>query len=430
MIITGLHVILWLLLFNLGIFAMVGVHIGYVKLIILPVIVGILFVERFINKPDFKIAYWGYFGFFVVISIISMLRNEIHYAQYASFMVNYWLAYIYFITLSNENNTSRINVILRLVKVLVLLQIPAIIIKWSVLGVSEKGGIGTLSVVSGSLSCIFSLFIIIILFSLYLYNRRNIYLWLIPAFILFSIVGEKRATIFFAPLMLLTVFLIFAFKSKKMQLGQLLKYVTIGFVISGITFYATVRMVPSLNPESKVGGRFDYTYAKDYIIDYTDLDKDHSRVFYLPVSAMTQIRRLDGFLYFTHYLWDKGGAALLFGEGAGKLILMESVTGEDHSMLSLYGIRYGGRAGFIQAYLQVGILGVVLLFGMFFHIFKDIWIRFENESMYLALLSVTVLLFLDSFIYSSTFFSDLVVLFMYFGMLALLHGGKRNVYPA
>lgn len=348
-----------------------------------------------------------------------MLKNDIHYAQWAYFMINIWGGYFYFLILYNEVDIRRINCIVGLVKLLIIVQIPVIVIKFLVVGVSEKGGIGTLSTTAGSLSAIFALFIIVSLFSFYLYGRRKLYLWLIPCFILFSIIGEKRVVIIFGPIMMAVTLIFFLLKEKRLQVLTVLKYLAAGSVISFCFFYGAVRMIPSLNQDGKVGGRFDYGYARDYANRYTKLDRDHSRILYTPVSSLRETRRIDSLVYFTHYLWNKGGSDLLIGEGAGRLILMESITGEDSSMLALYGIRYGGRTAFVMAYLQVGILGVSLVFGMFLHIFLHVWRHFRAGGLHLAMLSLTVLLFVDSFTYSSTFVMDILVQFLYFGMLAM-----------
>jgi hypothetical protein len=420
-----LHYILLTLIFSQGILQLLNIPLVYISAIIIPAIVIILLLERIKYVQKIKLPYFGFFFFFIIISIISKVLNNIHILQYIVFVSQYWWAYLYFLVIINETNLRRANKIFKAIKIFILVQLPAVFIKFLLLGISEKGGIGTLSISSGSLSVIFAILIIVVLFSLYFYKRKKKYLLLIMGFILFAIIGEKRSIILFGPLLFVTVFLIYLWKSKKINPGLLFKYLSIIVFGAGMSLYISLRLIPSLNPDNKVWGQFDPAYVVDWFIYYTKIERDRSRLDNIKFSNLQEIRRVEGLYYFPRYLYRKGGASFYLGEGAGNLIMLKSVTGIDSSMLAVYGVRYGGRMGIIMTYLQIGLLGVLIYFGMYIKIFIKMWKKYKHNPESLALLSVTVLFFLDSIFYSNSFMTDEVLLGIYFTLLGGIYLQKK-----
>ena len=177
-----------------------------------------------------------------------------------------------------------------------LLQIPASFIKYFLLGQSEKGGIGTLSLTGGSISAILPLFAIAYAFSAYLFNRKKIYLILILCFTMFGIIGAKRLIVLMIPIILLFTLFIFILKTKKININLIFKYVPIALLGGMFLFYLGVRLSPTLNPDHKMMGKFDMNYAINYTLNYASSSD----------KSFTEMRRSEGLKYFTKYLYDKG----------------------------------------------------------------------------------------------------------------------------
>ena len=184
-----LHYLYWILVFFAGIVQLYQLNSAIYKIGI-PLLALVMFVFQFIERSvQLKYPYWGIPLTFVVISLLSARFNGIDYFSLINFLIYTILSYAYFVVLVNENHLVVVPKIIRFLKVLIFIQIPAIAVKFLVVGQSEGEGIGTLSQGGGSISTIFPLFMITFLFCLYLYREKRIYIFYLFCFLrcIFSI---------------------------------------------------------------------------------------------------------------------------------------------------------------------------------------------------------------------------------------------------
>ena len=327
-----LHYIYWLIIFSYGILILLDLPTAIFKVGI-PSITLFLFVEQFIRKRgELFFPFIGIVILFIFFAFLSTVINEIDFFNFIYFLIFTLNAYFYFIVIINETNNFLILKIEKLIVFLIAIQIPVIIFKFFTLGITESGGIGTIAVHAGSLSMIFPSVVISILISYYLYTKENKYLLYTVFFVLFSLIGSKRAILFFIPIQFLFGYILYYFIFNKNQIFTLSNIYS-GIKILLLTIFViffTAKAIPKLNPEGELWGSFNLDHIIYFVLDYTD-SKDNS---------LYEIRRFDGFIYFIDYLFDLDTNNMLFGEGAGKLIKSKFNENEG-SMAALN--RYGGR---------------------------------------------------------------------------------------
>ena len=95
------------------------------------------------------------------------------------------------------------------------------------------------------------------IFSLYLSRKNKKYIILIFLFLLFGLIGGKRALIVYTPVLLFFILFIYN-KGFKLNFKSSLVKQFFGLLILGfVTFYFIARFNPNLNPEEEIGGSFD-----------------------------------------------------------------------------------------------------------------------------------------------------------------------------
>ena len=406
----SLHLLYWTIIFMQGVFRLLELP-SYIYKVGIPLIGVLIFLDVLhYTKTELKVPYIKTVVVFVIISILSSVINNIDTILFIYFIIYTLLSYLYFIAVINDIEKEKYEVINKYLVFLILLQIPAVFFKYALIGISESGAIGTLCIKAGSVSTIFPMIISAILFSYYLKYRNIKYVVLIVFFLLFGLIGKKRAILIFIPITLLVVLFIKQFKADK-QLYQNGGRSIIFTVIFGVMiFYLTARLAPSLNPDNKVWGNFNLTYITNYITTYTSSSG----------NDFQEMRRIRGFTYFTNYILYSNWLKLLIGEGAGKLIL-SSFREQSGDMLSLYGIRYGGRMGFIWLLLQVGFLGILVYLSLFIRMFRFVWNNYKDEPLYLSFLALTVVFFIDTFTYSRVFIRYEFLSGLYFYIFAVIY---------
>ena len=417
MIQTVLHIIFWILVFMQGVFQLLEISSVYHK-VGMPLIIILLVIEL-MGKKRPNMPYFGIVSILTLITVLSAINNSISLFSYVYFLMYLILSYLYFIIIVNENNIRRLKKITWTIIMLYLIQIPAVIIKYFIIGQSEKGGIGTVSISGGSISTILSTFAIAYLFSLFYFKRDIKYLILIVGFFLFGIIGEKRAIIFYIPITIFLVFFIDKIMTKQFTTIQSFK---LFFII--VSFYLSVRLNPSLTPDNEMWGRFDLNYVINYSKEYNQSSKRN----------LKEISRMEGLIYFSTYLYRQDLITFLFGEGAGELI--STKYGKYGStpvnlMLENYGVRYGGRMGFVWMYLQIGALGVFFYWLIIYKLFKFVGKNYKPNAIYLSFLVITIIYILDFFTYSYEFFKQFYLSGVYFFIAALIildvkHGNIIN----
>ncbi|WP_133249968.1 hypothetical protein [Marinifilum breve] len=409
MIKTYLHYIYWSLIFFTGLMQLMGISSAIYKIgvpFILFVLLGLQIVESWGSfKTPFKFWIIGFLG----VAILSTIINKLDTFSLIYFLIYTLISYFYFLVLINEKSILLISRVIDFIKILVLIQVPAAILKFISKGQSEDGIIGTLTLQGGSVSTIFPLFIIVILFCIFLFKPHIKYLFLIGAFILFAIIGDKRAILLFLPLFFIVGSYMYVRFSKLELLSRLYNKLLIIALLGVVAFAFVAKTNRTLNPEHSQWGSVDLVYIGNYIQEYTQGNAEDK----------AQLRRKDGLLYFINHMKNENTQTAILGDGAGKLI-QSQYNSRSGLMMDEYGVRYGGRMGFVWLLTQVGFLGVSVYLLFFCSLFAHVWKSYIHHPIYLAFLLLTLVFFVDTTIYSYVFLRFEFVKGLYFVILALI----------
>ncbi|NOU58417.1 hypothetical protein [Marinifilum caeruleilacunae] len=406
---TYLHYAYWSLIFFTGLMQLMGFSSAIYKIgvpFLLFVLLGLQIIESW---GKFKTPFIGWIAVFSGVSVLSTFINGLDTFSLIYFLIYTLISYFYFLVLINEDSVLLIKKVVGFIKILVLLQVPAAILKFISKGQSEDGIIGTLTIQGGSVSTIFPLFVILILFSIFLFQAKLKYLYAIGAFILFAIIGDKRAILLFIPLFFIIGSYVYVRLSKLELFTKLYHKLFIVGLFGIVAFVFVAKTNRTLNPEHSRWGSVDLYYIGNYIQEYTQGNSEDK----------AQLRRKDGLLYFINHMKNEKTQTAILGDGAGKLIQSQYNT-RSGLMLDEYGVRYGGRMGFVWLLTQVGFLGVTIYLLFYCKLFAYVWKYYIHHPIYLAFLLLTLLFFVDTFIYSYVFLRFEFVKGLYFVILALI----------
>jgi hypothetical protein len=278
--------------------------------------------------------------------------------------------YVFFLALMNlEWSQSTGNAVMRFLVVMIVLQLVAGIEKLFRRGIEEGGGIGTMSAQAGSLSTIFPLFVIAFLTALFLYKNEKKYLLLMPVFMAFGVLNQKRALVFLVPFLMLLQYAVFRLSSGASVVapawtGRVMRRVggfrmILGVVmIAALGVYIAGRTLRSLNPDSRFGGRFDFGYMLRTVVEY------ETYVFSGAVALeevgyaaenLTFGRVVSTVSTFTT-LATEGVGTFAFGRGPGTLIESALIEGTQHEAYLRIGI-VAGKTGVVWLMQQIGLVG-------------------------------------------------------------------------
>ena len=401
------HILMWILYFSSGLFQIYQVFPSLMNTVALGLNLGLFMVTIFRGRPRFP-----HLAIIIALGIVTVFSGQIvNMGIPLKYTLVFYrqiilLPYLYFIVILNERNDKIIKAIFSTLIFLYSVQLIAALIKYLTVGQMELY-IGTISYSEGSLSTLIPLMSISYLYSKYLHSKKNYLLVLIIFFILFGIVGGKRALLYFIPLILVCITIFYSLKTK-ISITILFRrsFATLGLAIAMIVLSA--KMIPTLNPEGKIFGSFDIDHVLSFSKEYTYGAKS------------TRMTRAEGLKYFAGYIFDKDAPTMVFGEGAGKLVASSYSSHTAVDAIDFhYNLKYGGRVGIIYTFLQVGILGLILYIMFWGSMFKGIIhsnIGYHTSAVFGMLLSVM----LDIFSYSTAsimYFPVIGVLFSYYGFL-------------
>lgn len=412
MILAGialLPVIIWFVKFNvnfrtrlIGAFFILLFAKGFLELIGVPNAVSslaceLLLILMLISFRRSKEK--NYPGLFLVLGIgltgiVSTVLNGTSSIQFFLFFREYFEVIIFFFLIINIRLSEKeIQFIVRLLIWLFVSQIAANVIKLLILQDIVEPYIGTIAVLGGSKTTVFALIGGSFCIVQYLITNKRVYLWGILGFITFSLLGGKRATILYFPVIYFVSYFIFQFKySAKKEIVFKKLVVIFGGII--ILFYATARVLPTLNPEKKIGGSFDLEYIVEYSKSYATAD------------YINEVGRSEAPVYLVLKALSDGYEKIAFGYGTGHLIKSgfnketANLT-SDEITYSKYGVGYAARTGFLQFFLQVGAIGVILMVLFLLVIIRIVW-KMKTAPVFLRFTSVllVLVLLLDYFSYS------------------------------
>jgi hypothetical protein len=404
--IKHLHYLLFTLVFFQGLLELFRLP-SFIYKIGVPLIILVLLGKKLLTRDIKKFPFYPVIIAFFLVTLLSYINAGLDPLSYVYFIVYTIFPYLYFVVVVNSTEEEEFSRISRYIVFLVLLQIPVSIVKFIVMGQSEQGLIGTLSTVGGSISTIFPLFAISFIFAKTLHERNWKYIIYIVGFIFMGLVGAKRAIGFYAPVIMVLIYLIYQYKEKSLFTISTFSNLMVISVIGAIFFYFSIRLNPSLNPENKIWGSFNLKFVRGYVVSYNT--RDYSK---------TELQRVAAFRYFTRYLFQKKGTSLLIGEGPGKLV-ESKLKSDSGTMLKQYGVRYGGRTSFIWLWLQTGILGTTLYIGLILFIMFYLFKNYNYTWINLGLLGSVLVYLFDIFSYSNSFLKEFCLSIPFYFVLAL-----------
>lgn len=297
--------------------------------------------------------------FFILIAIFSMLVNHSF-----SFEPIYGLRllirfYLFFLALINLDLTDQeIKKINKFIFIIFIIQIPVATLKLFIYGFGERA-IGTYSLTEGSLSTVIPLIAIGYLISYYFYYKRTYWFLLISfGFLYFSIIAKKRALVFMLPiLILMQIIAILKEKNIDFNLKKIIRHraFTVAPFIIIIVIYFSIRLVPALNPEKKIGGSFNPVYTLNVFEEYFTRKPDD---FGYTTSRFSTTKRVFSVLY------EQGFSRIFFGYGPGSYT--ESRFLEKEEKRSVYKdmrINYG-LTPLSYIAIEYGILGIIPFFAL------------------------------------------------------------------
>jgi len=294
-------------------------------------------VKTSIGVPILLFLSWGLISTFVnsghIITTILGFRTDLKFVLMFFLLVN----------LNPEEQFFRN--MLRLFIILLILQVPVALAKLPFYGQGEEA-IGTYAVHGGTFSTILPLVAISIFSGFYLFEKSQLrYIFLCLLFVLFSIVGGKRAFVFFG-------ILLFLFLSWQAGRKHLIKLASVApFLMIG--FLACIYFVPSLRPAFKNPSHlidFPLSYTTGYTRDTKEADGRFSA---MAVTYNTLKKDPKSFL-------------LGFAPGSMSQSFFKKYEGKYANSVPIF----YGRTQFVLMSLEYGFVGVFLFLWLFLPLFR------------------------------------------------------------
>jgi hypothetical protein len=342
----------------------------------------------------FSASFWTTYYFYggAILTILSQYLYKYGFV---------WIAYHYFkdITYNMPKREYVKNVLLTILFV----QIAISVFKIILIGFQSEGLVGSMSFGGGGPSVVIPI-VALIFYWLIRNGRFRKVDWIVTALIMtIFIASGKRQPIVIYPAVLLTLFV---FVSRSVRSSVVLKYLLIAFVI----FYIGVRMTSTFTPEKKVGGSFEISYVRDYILNYYFGTKQVRAIFQDDYRSCG--RGAGVVLYFKpQMLTLSSNKELLFGKGLYEVVMRKygRFTAPGRSD---YGIQHDGLMGEVGTLLYS--LGYV---GTIFMLLMAVTIIFSIKNKRLAWVVFLYFLWDFMFYYNQVLFfnsSALIVLIIIF----------------
>jgi hypothetical protein len=326
------------------------------------------------SRYGYVIHLWYLFFYMLLIAIFSIIVNDsgtVRAIYSLRLLFRFYFFYLAIITLDfNEETIKRAN---KVIFILLVLQFPVIAYKFSIYGVSEQT-IGAYTTTGGAITTILPVITLFYFAGYYfLYQADKKYIILSIAFLLFSVIGKKRAVLFLYPAQFLAIYYYIYLKGKGVHLSRkmaaMIPLLTTVVLISSTILYLN----PTLNPEREVGGSVNPGYAIEYTKDYTTKVNPFG---YSTGRYATTVR-----IFKT--LWDDGFVATFFGIGPG--VLTPSILdpeGQKKNIKNLknrFKFQYGLTAMTRMA-IEYGILGIISFVLIMIFYARMTWKYYNSEK--------------------------------------------------
>ena len=393
---------------------------GVPEALVLALLLKVAFQRILTDRPIRLVGVWPVTGLLICMGLSALITSSGSVA--ALLFVRHTLVFygLFLAALNMDLNPRSYRVITSFLILMALVQLPIGLAKFALLGIQEGGFIGTLPMNAGSLSTIMPLFVIAFLLSGYCWLGKPYLLALVPWFLAFGIVGEKRAIAFFFPMVLLFVYLIWLYdRSGRRALlyhaGAIRITALAGmiWVMSFAGLYVAGRSLITLNPEQKVGGSFDLVYAVQEMYDYTtganreiELYSDDANQSVVSGTEFS-VGRVSSTIFTVQDLAAQGPMTLALGRGPGLLIESSLTQGSLFRSYLTLGIARG-TTGFVWMVQQIGLLGVAFFLALHAVLGHHLWRIYKRalspagKAIGLALISALFVFLLDFMAYSSS----------------------------
>lgn len=390
--------------FSSGTIEILGIPKPLIRLLSESLVIILLIFSVMSNskKKVFRIPGFYALTGFIVFSLISTAISNTSLSLLFLFYRDYIFVFLLFYAMLNLRFTDHeIKLLLKLALLCVSVQIAANFIKYLVSGSIIEPYVGSMAVLGGSLTIIFALTGSAYAIVMYLDSKNTKFLLLLLGFIAFSIIGGKRATVVYVPLLYL-VLLIRHQITHNIKATIWFKQIMLFIIIFLAISYLSIRLMPSLNQEQIVWGTFNLDYALDYSERYVSTG----------AGAIDEIGRSAAPAYILKNTASDSFVNFFFGYGSGHLIksslnpLISEFSSQSEITKVLYGVGYGARTAFLQLFLQVGICGVFLYLCIWYKFFRfaqrnlSKYDHEKSKSAYLTLFGFSLVFLIDFFTYS------------------------------
>lgn len=414
------HCFIWATYFNKGLIEEFTSFYPILNQICIILIVALTFYGLTLGKrllPHYMLV--------LIIAVLSLFSGSINGIPLIDsiyfFRQFIFLQYLYFLAVVNEPSKSFIQIIFNFVRILFFTQIIANIVKFILIGFSESP-IGTVSNSEGSITTVITLIGCTYGLTKYYQKKDHKGLLIVFMFVLFGIIGEKRAIFILLPLLIFLMSIINQIFQGGSKSIKPLKLFGTPLLLSTLIIYFVSIFNPTLNEEESFEGSFNPSYAINYLFEY--MKPDRARLF--------ELSRLESIVFLSFYNLNQPFVKSLVGDGAGKLSAKNSTYDPLNPEIEIspttrfYGIRYGGRTAYAWTLIQVGILGIVLygilLFKMLVNVFKT-----SNTSHKLLFFGIFFTIFVD-FFYSTVSFKYFIISATFFGLYGIMIRNEPKIY--
>lgn len=355
--------------------------------------------SKIFRKDKIQLNYIWVFLLFLCVSLISFLLNYvsiIHAFLFIRLVFRYYLLFLAVINLDFEEKS--VTLINKIIIFLFIIQIPTAVVKMFIYGPGELA-IGTYAPWGGGPSTTIPMIAISFLIAFYFfYKPSKLYFLLALGFIAFGLIGGKRAILVFLP-----VVVVFLGICMRDRFKNVLRYFFIGSFVILITGYFSIKFMPSLNPQGRIGGEIDFGHIKNFFANYTMRTPDGR-------SA----GRISTSINVFNILKDKGTENLFFGLGAGSYIQtrfenIQTTLRETGEIPILY-----GTTGLSWLALQTGYIGAIIYLFLFYSILLKSfqYYRLEDrpywKSYGFGMLGFSFVMLFISLFYNVVFINDLI----------------------
>jgi len=404
--------IMFSIAFAEGVLAVLGIHEAITHLGINAIEILLFLISSYFMLKDKKIKFIGFWSLMLLLvaTVTSFLINDISLLHMVFFIKVFILPILFLMALLNIPFTNeQSKKILKYISLLFIIQIPAAIIKTSLVGFQEDY-MGTVSIEAGSVATILPLIAIAYIFSYYQYTSRKSSLILLPLFIFVSISCSKLGIV---PYLLALLLLLYFLKDINRFFSiTTIKAGAVFITVSYLILYIFVIMTPRANPDGVVGGRFDIVYALNFANTYISRENEE--------AIIVGVARKDAPMAVYNIMSQKGLLHILLGFGPGDIVMSSYLEEYYDPLYEKYHLGYGARTGFIWTTMQVGIIGTFfyLLFQLtlFRQVYRDYKSRTDehDKTLLLGTIGISIIFILDYFTYSTTLLIQPAMTLTYF----------------